>query len=68
MNALKMAVSMLVLAAGLAACTNSNDLYSSGDYANSYGVGYYAPYQDNSSFHYHHSYYANANTGVSTDQ
>ena len=61
MNALKMAISMMILGAGLAACTaNTNDLYSSGDYYNSFGTGYYQPYQDGSSYHYHHSYYANA--------
>ena len=62
MKTLKIAVGLSLLA-GLAACAeNSKGLYSSGDYYNSFGRGYYQPYQDGSSFHYHHSYYAKANT------
>ena len=60
MKSLKIAVGLTVLAAGLAACENSKGLYSSGDYYNSFGRGYYQPYQEGSSYHYHHSYYANA--------
>ena len=59
MKILKITVSLLILCAGLAACTNSQDLDSSGDYYNSVGRGYYQPYQDGSTYHYHHSYYAN---------
>jgi len=60
MKTLKIAVGLLVLGAGLAACTNDKGLYASGDYDNSFGRGYYEPYQDSSHYHYHHSYFANA--------
>jgi len=60
MKTLKIAVGLSLLVAGLAACTNEKGLYSSGDYYNSVGRGYYQPYQDGSTYHYHHSYYANA--------
>ena len=63
MKTLKIAVGLSLLAASLAACAqNDRGLYSSGDYYNAYGRGYYQPYQDGSTFHYHHSYYAKANT------
>lgn len=62
MKTLKIALGLLLLGAGLSACAeNSGGLYASGDYYNSFGRGYYQPYQDGSSYHYHHSYYANAN-------
>ena len=49
--------------AGLSACAeNQGALYSSGSYYNAFGRGYYQPYQDGSTFHYHHSYYDKANT------
>ena len=61
MKTLKIAVGLSLLVAGLAACTpNDKALYASGDYYNSFGRGYYQPYQDGSTYHYHHSYYANA--------
>ena len=63
MKTLKIAIGLSLLAATLAACApNEGSLYSSGDYYNAFGRGYYAPYQDGSTFHYHHSYYAKANT------
>jgi len=62
MKTLKIAVGLSLLVAGLAACTNDKGLYSSGNYYNSFGRGYYQPYQDGNTFHYHHSYYAKANT------
>jgi hypothetical protein len=63
MKTLKIAVGLSLLVVGLSACAeNSKGLYSSGDYYNAFGRGYYQPYQDGSSFHYHHSYYAKANT------
>ena len=62
MKTLKIAVGLSLLVVGLSACENSKGLYASGDYYNSFGRGYYQPYQDGSSFHYHHSYYAKANT------
>jgi hypothetical protein len=63
MKTLKIAVGLSLLVAGLSACAeNSKGLYSSGEYYNSFGRGYYQPYQDGSTFHYHHSYYAKANT------
>lgn len=61
MKTLKIAVGLSLLVAGLAGCgTNEKGLYASGDYYNSFGRGYYQPYQDGSTYHYHHSYYANA--------
>jgi beta-N-acetylglucosaminidase len=61
MKTLKIALGLLLLGAGLSACAeNSGALYSSGDYYNSFGRGYYEPYQDGSTYHYHHSYFANA--------
>ena len=63
MKTLKIAVDLSLLVVGLSACAeNTKGLYASGDYYNSFGRGYYQPYQDGSSFHYHHSYYAKANT------
>ena len=63
MKTLTIAVGLVVLGAALSACApNEKGLYSSGDYYNSFGRGYYQPYQDGSTFHYHHSYYAKANT------
>jgi hypothetical protein len=59
MKTLKIAVGLALLA-GLGACENSKGLYASGDYYNSFGRGYYQPYQDGNTYHYHHSYYANA--------
>jgi hypothetical protein len=61
MKTLKIAVGLSLLVVGLSACAeNDKGLYASGDYSNSIGRGYYQPYQDGSSYHYHHSYYANA--------
>ena len=62
MKTLKIAVGLALLAATLAACANDKGLYASGDYYNAFGRHYYAPYQDGETFHYHHSYYAKANT------
>jgi hypothetical protein len=63
MKTLKIAVGLSLLVVGLSACAENNKgLYASGDYYNAYGRGYYQPYQDGSTFHYHHSYYAKANT------
>jgi hypothetical protein len=62
MKTLKLVVGLSLLA-GLAACAeNTKGLYSSGDYYNAFGRGYYQPYQDTSNFHYHNSYYPKANT------
>jgi hypothetical protein len=62
MKTLKIALGLALLA-GLSACAaNDGSLYASGDYYNSFGRGYYQPFQDGSTFHYHHSYYAKANT------
>jgi hypothetical protein len=60
MKTLKIAFGLLLAGVALSACANDKGLYASGDYYNSFGRGYYAPYQDGSSYHYHHSYYANA--------
>ena len=61
MKTLKIALGLALLS-GLAACAdNGSGLYASGDYYNSFGRDYYQPYQDGSTYHYHHSYYANAN-------
>ena len=60
MKTLKIAVGLALLCTGLAACTNGNGLYASGDYYNSFGRGYYQPYQDGETYHYHNSYFANA--------
>lgn len=60
MRTLKIAIGLSLLALGLAACTNGTGLYSSGDYYNSVGRGYYANYQDGTTYHYHDSYLANA--------
>ncbi len=61
MKTLKIALGLALLGATLSACAASDKgLYASGDYYNSFGRGYYQPYQDGSSYHYHHSYYANA--------
>ncbi|HVZ02246.1 MAG TPA: hypothetical protein VHA35_22255 [Dongiaceae bacterium] len=60
MKTLKIALGLALLGLVSACAENSNGLYASGDYYNSFGRGYYQPYQDGSSYHYHHSYYANA--------
>ena len=61
MKTLKIALGLVLLGTALSACAaNSGQLYASGDYYNSFGRGYYAPYQDGETYHYHHSYYANA--------
>ena len=60
MKTLKIALGLALLGLVSACADNPGKLYASGDYYNSFGRGYYAPYQDGSSYHYHHSYYANA--------
>jgi hypothetical protein len=61
MKTLKIAVGLALLCTALAGCAaNTNGLYASGDYYNSFGRDYYEPYQDGESYHYHHSYFANA--------
>jgi hypothetical protein len=60
MKTLKIALGLTLLGLLSACAANSNGLYAGGDYYNSFGTGYYGPYQDGSSYHYHHSYFANA--------
>jgi len=60
MKTLKIALGLALLGLVSACADNPGKLYASGDYYNSFGRGYYAPYQDGSTYHYHHSYYANA--------
>jgi hypothetical protein len=61
MKTLKIAIGLALLGGIVSACAdNSGKLYASGDYYNSFGRGYYQPFQDGSTYHYHHSYYANA--------
>jgi hypothetical protein len=62
MKTLKIALGLALLGLVSACADNPGKLYSSGDYYNAFGRGYYAPYQDGSTFHYHHSYYDKANT------
>jgi hypothetical protein len=61
MKALKIVVGLALLGALSACAANTNGLYSSGSYYNSFGRNHWQPYQDANNFHYHHSYYANAN-------
>jgi hypothetical protein len=48
---------VILLGAGLAACsTNDSGYYKSGDYYNSFGQDHYQPYEGDHHLHWHNSY------------